>query len=317
MRTTVYFATNRVVQGPADAVASYRAAIVPPSDPTAMTYGVAFVENVDVARNAAGDVALIEAVSQGGFSAAVKDDLAHAGRNLLVFVHGFDNTFADALTRAAFNREWLAASGVAAADTTVLAFSWPSLGQLIAFPILQADYLRDQGMARQSGVHLMAFFAELEATLKAARANGFRTTLLAHSMGNLALQAAVESWFLHNQSGDLLFDGAVLAAGDCRYDSFALPDLHGLSGLGRLADRVSIYYSGADQVLQLSFVVNLGAFRLGQDGPRHRTDPTSFPPAKYLMEDCSALRDYDFGFMTSHQYYRQSPTARALIAARM
>jgi hypothetical protein len=73
MRTTAYFATNRVVKGPA--VASYTAAIVPPFDPTVM--------------------------SQGGFSVAANDDVAHADRDLLVFVHGFDNDFSDALTRAA------------------------------------------------------------------------------------------------------------------------------------------------------------------------------------------------------------------------
>ncbi len=317
MPTSVYFATNRVLDGPADAVGSYKARIVAPSDPTAMTYGTAFIEGVNVATNAQGVVASISDVSQGDFSPATADDLANAGRNLLVFVHGFDNSFSDALTRAAFNREWMAASGVPAADTTVIAFSWPSVGQLIAFPVLQADYLRDQTMARQSGVHLMSFFSRLDPILRRARESGRRTTLLAHSMGNLALDAAVESWFLHGNGDDLIFDTAVLAAADCRYDAFAQPDNGGLSGLIRLARRVSIYFSDADQVLHLSMVVNLGAWRLGQDGPRNRSDPQAFPPAQYPMVDCTAIRDFQFGFLSSHQYYRESHLVRADIAAMM
>jgi esterase/lipase superfamily enzyme len=127
----------------------------------------------------------------------VVGDLSNAGRNLLVFVHGFDNTFEDGITRAAFNREFLAASGRPGTDATVLAFSWPSLGKIVSFPVLDADYRHDQKMATLSGVHLMNFFGQIEPLLRMARANGCRTYLLAHSMGNLALQSAVENWFLH------------------------------------------------------------------------------------------------------------------------
>ena len=42
---TVYFATNRVLTGPSDQVTSYSPSAVSPSDPTAVTYGTAFVED--------------------------------------------------------------------------------------------------------------------------------------------------------------------------------------------------------------------------------------------------------------------------------
>lgn len=315
MPTTVYFATNRVVTNAADAIGGYPATMVPPWPPTGMTYGTAFVDGIDIATNAQGVVSQIAETSTGGFSQQAIGDLANAGRDLLVFIHGFDNTFSDAITRAAFNREWLAASGVVAADMTVIAFSWPSKGQIVDFPFLPGDYLFDQNMARNSALHLMTFFANLEPILSAARANGKRAILLAHSMGNLALQGAVESWFLHGNGDAVMFDHAILAAGDCSYDTFDQPADARLSGLTRLARRVGIYYSHVDHVLQLSMAVNLGAQRLGQDGPRHRTDATEFPPAQYLMQDCTEYRDYNFGFLTSHQYYRQSKAVRELIAA--
>ena len=38
--------------------------------------------------------------------------------------------------------------------------------------------------------------------------------MLAHSMGNLALQIAVENWFLHGNGNAKLLDVAILAAGE-------------------------------------------------------------------------------------------------------
>jgi esterase/lipase superfamily enzyme len=317
MSTTVFFATNRVLTGPNTDIASYSTAIQPGADPTGLIYGTAFVDGIDIATNTQGTVSSIQNVATGDFMDNVASDLSAAGRNLLVFIHGFDNNFSDALTRGAFNREWMAASGIATADTTVIAFSWPSLGQILAFPILQSDYQRDQSMAHASGYHLMTFFSRLEPILTAARAAGQRTYLLAHSMGNLALEAATESWFANGNGVATLFDRAILAAGDCVYNAFAPTQPVKLSALPQLSRTVAVYYSHADAVLQFSQAVNLGAQRLGQDGPQHRTDPAAFPAATYTMVDATGFQDYNFTLLTSHQYYRSSPTARASIIAGM
>jgi esterase/lipase superfamily enzyme len=316
MSTTVYFASNRILTGSPETVASYGPNIQPPSVSTGITYGTAFVDGIDVAANQPGAIASIQNTNQGSFAANVTGDLAGAGRNLLVFIHGFDNTFEEAITRAAFNREFLAASGLPGTDTTVVAFSWPSLGQIVSFPVLDADYRHDQAMARLSGVHLMTFFANLEPLLRTARANGNRTYLLAHSMGNLALQSATENWFLHGNGNAALFDAAILAAGDCGFDAFGEPNRSGLSGLSLLTPRIGIYYSSADAVLRLSASLN-GLARLGQDGPRARIDVAQFPPACYRMFDAGAVTDFNTDFLASHQYYRLSPTIRAHIAADM
>ena len=316
MPTTVFFASNRVLTGDPTAVASYGPNIQPPSISTDMTYGTAFVDGVDPDKNGQGSIASIQEINKGAFSANAAGDLASAGRNLLVFVHGFDNTFEDAITRAAFNREFLAKSGNPATDTTVLAFSWPSLGQIFSFPAPDGDYRHDQKMATLSGVHLMSFLAQIEPLLRRARANGCRTYLLAHSMGNLALESAVENWFLHGNGNAQLFDVTILAAADCGFDAFGQPHLTGLDGLSLLTSRVSIYYSGEDEVLDVSKLVN-GLQRLGQDGPQGRTDQTAFPAAAFRMFDATSINDYGRNFLTSHQYYRLSPTVRTAIAADM
>jgi esterase/lipase superfamily enzyme len=317
MTTMVYFATNRVVSNAADPIKGYGTGMVSPMSPQLITYGTATVDGVDIATNNPGTVSRISDVQQGGFSPKAVQALSNPGKDLLVFIHGFDNTFSDAVTRAAFNREWLAASGMPQTDTTVIAFSWPSLGKAVTFPVLQKDYLTDQNTAKNSGLGLMSFLANLLPIIDSAQENGSRVTLLAHSMGNLALESAVENWFLHGNGDAVMFDLAVLAAADCRYDTFDQPNLGGLSGLTHLTQRVGIYYSQADQVLQLSMVVNLGAKRLGQDGPHNSADTAAFPPAQYQMADCTSFRDYDFNPLNSHQYYRLSPSVREIIAASM
>lgn len=316
MPITVQFATNRALTGPAEDWRSYGADILAPSSTVGMVYGTAFVDEVNLTADTVGAITSIQNVQRGGFSDSVSGDLAKAGRNLLVFVHGFDNSFENAITRAAFNREWLAQSGLDEADTSVVAFSWPSAGRLLALPLLLQPYRSDQVVAGQSGLHMMGFLAKLRPILAQARRNGCRVFLLAHSMGNWALQAAVENWFSHGNGDAALFDEVFLAAADEQFDSFDFPRLGRLSGLDRLTRHTSILFSEADAVLSVSAFLNT-IRRLGQDGPHARFDTSRFPPARYTMLDCGAQRDFDFDFASSHQYYRRSPAVRSLITAAM
>jgi esterase/lipase superfamily enzyme len=247
MPATVFFASNRILTGDPAVVTSYGPNIQAPSVSTDIIYATAFVDGVNIKADQSGSITSIQDPNKGAFAANVASDLSNAGRNLLVFIHGFDNTFEDAITRAAFNREFLAASGKPGTDTTVLAFSWPSLGKIFSFPVPDADYRHDQKMASLSGIHLMSFFAQIEPLLRTARANGRRSYLLAHSMGNLALENA-----LHGNGNAEMFNVSILAAGDCGFDAFAQPNLTGLDGLSLLTSRISIYYSDADEVLGLS-----------------------------------------------------------------
>src|SRR6185437_120115 len=172
MAVTVYFATNRVIVGDPTDYRHYGDAIVSPTDPNAITYGTAFVDDANLTADTVGAIKSIQDITRGRFSAEATADLSKTGRNLLVFIHGFDNSFENALTRAAFNQQWFAKSGKPSADTTVIAFSWPSLGKLLSLPLPWSDYIHDQTTAGQSGPHLMSFLAELEPILKAARAGG-------------------------------------------------------------------------------------------------------------------------------------------------
>ena len=51
-------------------------------------------------------------------------------KEILVFIHGFDNSFVDAVKRAAFNQNWLSNANPRdeADNYTVILFTWPSQG---------------------------------------------------------------------------------------------------------------------------------------------------------------------------------------------
>ena len=68
MPTTVYFATNRRVNGAPDRWQSYSTGMVPPSDPNAVTYGTAFVDNSNLTADTTGAITAIQDIQQGGFS---------------------------------------------------------------------------------------------------------------------------------------------------------------------------------------------------------------------------------------------------------
>src|SRR5689334_21403926 len=146
--------------------------MVPPLKPQEITYGTAIVDGIDIAANGQGFVSEINDTKQGGFSDQAFATLSNPGTDLLVFIHGFDNTFSDALARAAFNREWLAASGLPGTNTTVVAFSWPSSGRVVGYLVAAEVYLANQNMAQSSGIALMSFLANLEPLIGAARARG-------------------------------------------------------------------------------------------------------------------------------------------------
>jgi esterase/lipase superfamily enzyme len=314
--TTVYFATNRQPRG----TNGFGATIVPP-DTAQMTYGSIHVTNIALPDAASGQMGPIMDRSMGSFAANSLTAIVNGGENLLVFIHGFDNSFADAIKRAAYNRAWFADGGAPGA-TSVVAFTWPSLGQLLAKKptSLTSGYLADQGHAGASGFHIAKFFLEidkLEKAFRMAKPNG-RIFLLAHSMGNWALQAGIASWFQQRESNDVVFDEVFLAAPDERFDTFAAPAGQRLSLLKDIGRRITIYYSEMDTIIWLSNGIN-GILRLGFAGPGDKTDDTQFPPAKYRMRDCGGVFDYDCfdGFDASHQYYRKSPKVRADIVAIM
>jgi esterase/lipase superfamily enzyme len=177
--TNVYFATNRS----STPAGGFGSGIVAPADTCC---AVTEVANIDLDQENSGDLAAITMRQTGGFAHTVQAEILAAGRNLLVFIHGFDNSFEDAIKRSAFNREWFAAAQRQATDTKVVSFTRPSEGRLFAdHPTLLDDaYKTDQSMSGASGPHIAAFLRhalDLGRRLKEQEA-GAHVILLTHSI---------------------------------------------------------------------------------------------------------------------------------------
>lgn len=143
------------------------------------------------------------------------------------------------------------------------------------------------------------------------RRRGGRVFLLAHSMGNWALENALNHWA---KGGGLprtpLFDEAISASADSPFDEMGKGPLW-LSHLSRLSGRVSVYHSGGDQILRLSQVVN-NIQRLGRSGPPDRTDHIRYPREGWRFVDCENVPDTGPGLSldSNHQCYRRIPEVR-------
>ena len=306
---TVYFATNRKTHTASPG--GFGADIVDQLDQ--VTYACVPVTNISLGDANSGQLGTITGLSEGDFTATVQAELQNTGKNLLVFIHGFDNSFLDAIKRAAFNCAWFADSGIAAADTTILAFTWPSAGNLLGqLPDpLDGAYKQDQKMAGLSGPHIARFLRNVLTLVQQTRDAGRRAFLLAHSMGNHALAAAIGSGV---PDGAGRYTEAILAAADEEYTTLQTAGA-GMYQLRALADRISVYSSRRDVAMDLSHAVNRNQ-RLGFDGPADKANAAIYPPASFRSVDCTHVYDFLGLFPpdATHQYYRRSKTVRADIA---
>lgn len=262
---------------------------------------------------------------RGGAAASVIDawlaDAAARGALPLLFFHGFANSFDDALKRAAQIAEFYEGAGVPLAP---LAFSWPSGGVVVSpddilNPIGSAmqQYRFDQAQAWASGV---AGARLIGAAVQAASRSGQRIALLAHSMGNHALAAALD---VLGEEGTAPLSGGfgeiLLVAADVANDALE-PD-RPLRRTLALAGRVTVAINIDPTLSKVSRVVNNNS-RLGMYGPSElaslegRADIVDYFRgmqwnADMIAQSAGAATSWD---TVMHQYYRNDANVRADLA---
>jgi pimeloyl-ACP methyl ester carboxylesterase len=168
------------------------------------------------------------------------------GKDVIVFVHGFNNSFHTAMERSA-----VLGSEVAAGQRMVC-FSWASRCEA-------KDYLCDEATAEASERLLADFLERME---KAVGAEGGRVHIIAHSMGARLTCRALQRLAL---LGGHQFGHVVLAAPDVDDEQFRttfVPDLFGNVGIPEgekkaTIDKLTVYKSTDDEVLWLSNKVHI------------------------------------------------------------
>jgi esterase/lipase superfamily enzyme len=317
MAVTVYFGTNRnAIVGP-----------VPNNFGTdfssdgSIAFGRATVASIADESEIGNSNLAIDSVASGGFSLPLQNEIAGtSAKHLLIYCHGFDYRFREVLMRAALLGHWFG-KGSPKVASTMVAFSWPSLGSL-SVDAYRTDY-RSAGL---SGAAFRSFLQALLPVLRKFKQGGTnrRVTLMAHSLGNHFLRAGLAATVGPGPgqivATDLLgvIDRIVLAASDEDVDTLSRPDGLGISLA--ISNRVYLYYNNQDLPLRLiSRQVN-GIGRLGIDGP---PDKESFRGHNITFVNCSAanpLIDKKREIRLDpqwHQYYRLVPEVRNDICGAM
>lgn len=210
-------------------------------------------------------------VQAAGDESSRNEGSADAGKQILVFIHGFNVRFDDAARRAAQLADDLKFCG------TPVLFSWPSVGLASSYPV-------DEDNVRWASYQLQEFLGQL-----AKRSGASSIHIIAHSMGNRALVQALSEL---TEEPPKQFGEVVMAAPDI--------DAHEVrKNLGKLlaaAQRVTLYSSSRDKALLASRKLH-GNTRAGLAG-----DYLVVVPGMDTIDASSVDTDW-----LSHSYYGNTP----------
>jgi esterase/lipase superfamily enzyme len=169
-------------------------------------------------------------------------------KEAFVFVHGFNVSFTDAVLRTAQIAYDLGFDGAP------ITYSWPSQSDLSP-----AGYHADETSAEWTIAHLDRFLTDI-----ATRSGAQEIHLIAHSMGNRALTAALERIAARmTPESRPLFEHIVLTAPDMDSDTF----LEFAREFSRPGRSTTLYASSNDKALQFSRKIHGGFPRAGDSGP--------------------------------------------------
>jgi esterase/lipase superfamily enzyme len=168
-----------------------------------------------------------------------------ARRELFVFIHGFNVSFEDAARRTAQIHYDLKFDGAP------IFFSWPAHDRFIL------TYAADETNVAWSAPHFKQFLLEIVKHSGAQSIN-----LIAHSMGNRALAAALREIELEMHQQARLFNQVILAAPDIDADDFRN---NIAPAMQRTAQRLTLYASAHDEALLASQFIHRGP-RAGDAG---------------------------------------------------
>lgn len=186
----------------------------------------------------------LEAMEPDRFFAAVGEKAGDdAEKQALLFIHGYNVAFDDAVRRTAQIAFDLDFPG------TPITFSWPSQAALEGYTI-------DQDNAIWSVPHLTRFLVDLQEKTDIENLH-----IIAHSMGTRVLTEALAN--ARDEGFDLKLNNVILAAPDIDADVFRDQILPKIGGIAR---KLTMYSSTGDAALKVSQKIH-GNDRLGLGGP--------------------------------------------------
>ena len=186
----------------------------------------------------------LEGIKEEAFISTLASKLAHVSeKDVFVFIHGFNVSFASALRRTAQMSYDLTFKGIP------MTYSWPSQGEV-------GRYMQDETSVQYTVPHLVAFLQTIIEHKGDANLH-----VLGHSMGTRALTAALKelSYIYPKQH---IFKNVILAAPDIDKDVFRVSLLPYII---KTTEQITLYASSDDSALQLSNSLHNGG-RVGEGG---------------------------------------------------
>jgi esterase/lipase superfamily enzyme len=224
-RATPWFGPER-----ASAMTVARAKLVPPAEGRFSLAAAGFDSwRLGGVEPVSGDVN--ELLTQGG-----------AGRDVLIYVHGFKQTFETAALDAAYLSDSIKFNG------QTLLFSWPSKAGLFDYA-----YDRDSAMwSRDALERVLRSIVEVP--------NGGRVHIVAHSMGTmLALESLRQVYARYGDTVASRIGAIVFASPDIDMDVFS----SSIQRIGPLAGKITVIAATNDRALALSGQLAGGMTRVG------------------------------------------------------
>jgi esterase/lipase superfamily enzyme len=207
-----------------------------------------------------------------------------ANKPVIVFLHGYNNSFSDALRRAATIKNDIAGDG------TVISYTWPSDGSALG-------YGYDASSASTASQNFQSFMDAL--TKKVPRK---QIHIIAHSMGGrILIDYIVKLQNTQTPTIELKFANLIFAASDITQDLFeqkvAGPRDEPERSLIAFAKTVTVYSSEYDRALGFSHEIHRDK-RLGLSTKQDlflasglvTIDASSIDPAKFYQKFTTATR---------------------------
>ncbi|MGN7294726.1 alpha/beta hydrolase [Rhizobium sp. SAFR-030] len=213
-------------------------------------------------------------------------------RRVLVFVHGFNNRYEDAVYRFA------QIVHDSRADVAPVLFTWPSRGSIFAYNYDKesTNYSRDA----------------LETMLRRiADDKGVgEVTVMAHSMGSWLTVEALRQMAIRDGRVSPKIQNVILASPDLDVDVFGRQ----LEELGAKRPKFTLFVSRDDRALQLSKRISGNVDRLGQIDPAQEPYRSELERAGITVLDLTALQGGD---PLNHGKFAESPEVVKLLGNRL
>ncbi len=212
--------------------------------------------------------------------------------HVLVFVHGFNNRFEEAVYRFA---QIVHDSGARAAPVL---FTWPSRGSLFA-------YIYDRESANYSRDALERVLATL-----ARNPQVREVSIMAHSMGNWLTLETLRQMAIRNGRVPVKIRNVMLAAPDVDTGVFATQ----MAQMGEQRPNFTLFVSQDDRALAISRRLAGGINRLGAIDPEQEPFRSQLARNRITVLDLTKLRAGDG---TNHNKFAESPEVVRFIGQRL